>query len=98
MRLFHSSKPMNEILTVRDTIRIAMLDEMRRDERVFLMGLDVGEYDGAYKVSKGMYAEMGPLRVWDTPISEAGCTGLSVGAGLMGLRPIVEVMAWTFAL
>jgi len=75
-----------------------MLDEMRRDERVFVMGEEVAHYEGAYKVSKGMFDEMGPQRVWDTPITEAGFTGLSVGASMMGLRPIVEMMTWNFAL
>ena len=71
---------------------------MRRDEKVFLMGEEVGEYNGAYKVSKGMHAEFGPERVWDTPITEVGFTGIGVGAGLMGLRPIIEFMTWNFSL
>ena len=75
-----------------------MVDEMRRDKKVFLIGEEVGQYNGAYKVSKGMYDEFGPERVWDTPITEAGFTGISVGAGLAGLRPIVEFMTWNFSM
>lgn len=71
---------------------------MRRDDRVFLMGEEVGQYNGAYKVSKGMYDEFGPSRVWDTPITEAGFTGIGVGAGLVGLRPIIEFMTWNFSM
>ena len=85
-------------MTVRDSLRVAMTDEMRRDENVFLMGEEVGEYQGAYKVSKGMHAEFGPDRVIDTPITEAGFTGIGVGAGLTGLRPIIEFMTWNFSL
>jgi len=75
-----------------------MVDEMRRDKDVFLMGEEVGIYNGAYKVSKGMYDEFGPTRVWDTPITEVGFTGIGIGAGLTGLRPIVEFMTWNFSL
>lgn len=95
---FHSSKPLNEVMTVRDTLRVAMSDEMRRDPNVFLMGEEVGIYQGAYKVSKGMYQEFGAERIIDTPISEAGFTGIGVGAGLHGLRPIIEFMTMNFAL
>ena len=75
-----------------------MSDEMRKDPNVFLMGEEVGQYQGAYKVSKGMYDEFGPDRVIDTPITEAGFTGIGVGAGLMGLRPIIEFMTWNFSM
>jgi len=75
-----------------------MSDEMRKDPNVFLIGEEVGEYQGAYKVSKGMHAEFGADRVVDTPITEAGFTGIGVGAGLMGLRPIVEFMTWNFSM
>jgi pyruvate dehydrogenase E1 component beta subunit len=95
---FHSSKPLNEMMTVRDSLRLAMTDEMRRDSNVFLMGEEVGEYNGAYKVSKGMHAEFGADRVVDTPITEAGFTGIGVGAGLAGLRPIIEFMTMNFSL
>lgn len=83
---------------MRDAIRKAMTDEMKRDKNVFLMGEEVGQYNGAYKVSKGMYDEFGPSRVWDTPITEMGFTGIGVGAGLLGLRPIIEFMTMNFSL
>ena len=85
-------------MTVRDGLRKAMTDEMRLDKDVFLMGEEVGQYNGAYKVSKGMYDEFGPTRVWDTPITEAGFTGIGVGAGMMGLKPIIEFMTINFAM
>jgi pyruvate dehydrogenase E1 component beta subunit len=85
-------------LTVRDAINTAMSEEIERDENVFLMGEEVGQYNGAYKVSKGMYDKYGPTRIWDTPISEAGFTGIGVGAGMAGLRPIIEFMTWNFSL
>jgi pyruvate dehydrogenase E1 component beta subunit len=78
-------------------LREAMQEEMRRDERVFLMGEEVAEYQGAYKVSQGMLQEFGEKRVIDTPISELGFTGVAVGAAQNGLRPIVEYMTWNFA-
>ncbi len=81
----------------REAIREAMNEEMRRDERVFLMGEEVAEYNGAYKVSQGMLAEFGPKRIIDTPISELGFTAVAVGAAQNGLRPIVEYMTWNFA-
>ncbi len=74
-----------------------MVEEMRRDERVFLMGEEVAEYNGAYKVSQGMLAEFGPKRVIDTPIAELGFAAIAVGAAQNGLRPIVEFMTWNFA-
>ena len=75
-----------------------MSDEMRRDPNVFLMGEEVGQYQGAYKVSKGMLDEFGGERIIDTPITETGFTGIGVGAGLMGLRPIIEFMTWNFSM
>ena len=75
-----------------------MTEEMERDESVFLMGEEVAQYQGAYKVSEGMLAKFGPERVRDTPISEAGFSGLGVGAAMCGLRPIVEFMSWSFSL
>ncbi len=84
-------------IAFREAIREAMNEEMRRDERVFLMGEEVAEYNGAYKVSQGMLAEFGPKRVIDTPISELGFTAIGVGAAQNGLRPIVEFMTWNFA-
>jgi pyruvate dehydrogenase E1 component beta subunit len=81
----------------REALREAMTEEMRRDERVFLMGEEVAEYNGAYKVSQGMLAEFGPKRIIDTPISELGFAAVGVGAAQNGLRPIVEFMTWNFA-
>lgn len=75
-----------------------MKEEMARDDRVFLMGEEVAEYDGAYKVSKGLLKEFGPSRVWDSPISENGFAGLGVGAAMCGLKPIIEMMTWNFGI
>ena len=83
-------------LQFREALRDAMTEEMVRDESVFLMGEEVAEYDGAYKVSQGMLDQFGPKRVIDTPISESGFTGLGIGAAIMGLRPIIEFMTWNF--
>ena len=82
----------------REALREAMSEEMRRDENVFLMGEEVAEYNGAYKVSQGMLDEFGEKRVIDTPIAELGFTGIGVGASMNGLRPIVEFMTWNFAI
>lgn len=89
---------MSRLLTLRDALREAMIEEMRRDDSVFLMGEEVAEYNGAYKVSKGMLDEFGPRRVIDTPIAELGFAGIGVGAAMNGLRPIVEFMTWNFAI
>ncbi len=86
------------LITYREALNRALREEMRRDDRVFLMGEEVGEYDGAYKVSKGLLEEFGEMRVRDTPIAENGFAGLGVGAAVAGLRPIVEFMTWNFAL
>lgn len=88
---------MSREIALRDALREGMSEEMRRDETVFLMGEEVAEYNGAYKVSKGMLDEFGPRRVIDTPISELGFAGIGVGAAMNGLRPIVEFMTWNFA-
>ncbi len=85
-------------LQLREALRRAMVEEMRRDERVFLMGEEVAYYDGAYKVSQGMLAEFGEKRIIDTPIAENGFCGLGVGAAMAGLRPIIELMTWNFSL
>ncbi|MDH3232761.1 MAG: pyruvate dehydrogenase complex E1 component subunit beta [Alphaproteobacteria bacterium] len=85
-------------MTVREALRDAMAEEMRRDDRVFLMGEEVAEYQGAYKVSQGLLEEFGGKRVIDTPITEHGFAGLGVGAAFAGLRPIVEFMTWNFAM
>jgi pyruvate dehydrogenase E1 component beta subunit len=82
----------------REALREAMSEEMRRDEQVFLMGEEVAEYNGAYKVSKGMLAEFGPKRVIDTPIAELGFAGIGIGAAANGLRPIIEFMTFNFSL
>ncbi len=84
-------------IAFREALREAMSEEMRRDSRVFLMGEEVAEYNGAYKVSQGMLAEFGPKRVIDTPITELGFAAIGVGAAQNGLRPIVEFMTWNFA-
>jgi pyruvate dehydrogenase E1 component beta subunit len=91
------SSPAREI-EFRDAVREAMSEEMRRDVRVFLLGEEVAQYNGAYKVSRGMLEEFGPRRIIDTPISESGFAGLAIGAAMMGLRPIVEFMSWSFSL
>lgn len=88
---------MSRIINLRDALNEAMKEEMRRDESVFLMGEEVAQYNGAYKVSKGMLDEFGPKRVIDTPIAELGFAGIGVGAAMNGLRPIVEFMTWNFA-
>ncbi len=85
-------------IRIREALREAMVEEMRLDDRVFLMGEEVAEYQGAYKVSQGMLAEFGPERVIDTPIAELGFAGIAVGASMNGTRPIVEFMTWNFAL
>ncbi|MFL6740633.1 MAG: pyruvate dehydrogenase complex E1 component subunit beta, partial [Sphingomicrobium sp.] len=85
-------------MTVREALRDAMAEEMRRDDSVLLLGEEVGEYQGAYKVSQGLLQEFGPRRVIDTPITEHGFAGLGVGAAFAGLRPIVEFMTFNFAM
>jgi pyruvate dehydrogenase E1 component beta subunit len=89
--------PMKKI-TVRDALRDAMAEEMRRDDRVFLMGEEVAQYQGAYKVSRDLLQEFGAKRVIDTPITEHGFAGMGVGAAMAGLKPIVEFMTWNFAM
>jgi len=85
-------------MTVREALRDAMAEEMRRDDTVFLMGEEVAQYQGAYKVSQGLLEEFGPRRIIDTPITEHGFAGLGVGAAFAGLRPVVEFMTWNFAM
>ena len=86
------------VITYRDALNQALREEMQRDDRVFLMGEEVAEYDGAYKVSRGLLKEFGPRRVVDTPIAELGFAGVGVGAAMVGLRPVIEMMTWNFAL
>ncbi len=85
-------------LQIREALRQAMSEEMRRDETVFLMGEEVAWYNGAYKVSQGMLEEFGPDRIVDTPIAEGGFAGLGIGAAMGGMRPIIEFMTWNFSL
>ena len=86
------------VITYRDALNQALREEMQRDDRVFLMGEEVAEYDGAYKVSRGLLKEFGAKRVVDTPIAELGFAGIGVGAAMVGLRPVIEMMTWNFAL
>ena len=86
------------LTSYRDALNQAMREEMRRDEKVFLIGEEVGYYQGAFKVSKGFVEEFGPKRVLDTPITEAGFTGLAIGAAMAGLHPIVELMTFNFGI
>lgn len=86
------------IIEFRDALCEAMSEEMRADKKVFLLGEEVAQYNGAYKISKGMLDEFGPRRVIDTPISESGFSGMAIGAAMRGLRPIVEFMSWSFSL
>ena len=86
------------LITFREAIRQAMDEEMARDERVFLMGEEVAEYDGAYKVSQGLLDKYGDKRVIDTTSTEAGFSGIGIGAAMVGLRPIVEWMTFNFSL
>jgi len=86
------------VITYRDALNHALREEMQRDDSVFLMGEEVGVYQGAYKVSRGLLDEFGPSRVVDTPITELGFAGVGVGAAMVGLRPVIEFMTWNFAL
>jgi pyruvate dehydrogenase E1 component beta subunit len=86
------------VVSYRDALNAAMREEMARDPDVFLMGEEVGVYQGAYKVSRGLLEEFGPNRIIDTPITELGFAGVGVGAAMVGLRPIIEFMTWNFAL
>lgn len=86
------------VMTYREALNLALREEMLRDERVFVMGEEVGLYDGAYKVTQGLLKEFGPRRVVDTPIAESGFTGVGIGAAMVGLRPVVEMMTFNFAL
>jgi pyruvate dehydrogenase E1 component beta subunit len=86
------------VITYRDALYQALREELQRDDRVFLMGEEVGVYQGAYKVSRGLLQEFGEMRVVDTPITELGFAGVGVGAAMVGLRPVIEFMTWNFAL
>ena len=86
------------IIQFREAIAEAMSEEMRRDEKIFLLGEEVAEYNGAYKASQGMLDEFGPKRIIDTPIAELGFAGIATGSAMNGLRPIVEFMTFNFSL
>jgi len=92
------SREGNRIIQYREALREAMSEEMRKDQRIFLMGEEVAQYSGAYKVSQGMLEEFGEKRIVDAPISENGFAGLGIGAAMYGLRPIIEFMSWSFSL
>src|ERR1051325_3751343 len=86
------------VVQMREALNQAMSEEMERDENVFLMGEEVGYYNGAYKVSQGMLKRFGEKRVVDAPITECGFAGIGIGAAMVGLRPIIEFMTWNFSL
>ena len=86
------------VITYREALNQALREELRRDPKVFLIGEEIGLYQGAYKVTQGLLEEFGPKRVWDTPISEAGFSGVAIGAAMCGLRPVVEMMTFNFAI
>src|SRR5882757_5373874 len=92
------SKTEPRVLSFREALREAMVEEMERDPAIFLMGEEVGHYNGAYKVSEGMLERFGEKRVIDTPIAETGFAGVGIGAAMVGLRPIVEFMTFSFSL
>ena len=96
--MLQQARPATREMTYRDAVREAIRDALQRDDRVFLMGEDVGRYGGCYAVSKGLLAEFGPLRIRDTPLSESGFTGAGIGAAMAGMRPIVELMTVNFSL
>ncbi|XP_040060648.2 pyruvate dehydrogenase E1 component subunit beta, mitochondrial [Gasterosteus aculeatus] len=97
-RGFHKSAPASAQMMVRDALNQAMDEELERDERVFLLGEEVAQYDGAYKVSRGLWKKYGDKRIIDTPITEMGFTGIAVGAAMAGLRPICEFMTFNFSM
>jgi len=93
-----TSRPAPKPVTIRDALNMALDEELERDERVFLMGEEVAEYDGAYKVTRGLWKKYGDKRVIDTPITEIGFTGIGVGAAFAGVRPIIEFMTFNFSM
>ena len=94
----HSSRLLLKELTVRDALNQAMAEEMARDDKVYLLGEEVAQYNGAYKISRGLLEKFGPSRVIDTPITEMGFTGIAVGSAMAGLKPICEFMTFNFSL
>ncbi|KAK7126601.1 hypothetical protein R3I94_017936 [Phoxinus phoxinus] len=97
-REFHRTQPAAVQVTVRDALNQAMDEELERDERVFLLGEEVAQYDGAYKISRGLWKKYGDKRIIDTPITEMGFAGIAVGAAMAGLRPICEFMTFNFSM
>ncbi|XP_068109847.1 pyruvate dehydrogenase E1 component subunit beta, mitochondrial [Hyperolius riggenbachi] len=97
-REFHRSPPAALQVTVRDALNQALDEELERDERVFMLGEEVAQYDGAYKISRGLWKKYGDKRVMDTPISEMGFAGIAVGAAMAGLRPVCEFMTFNFSM
>lgn len=97
-RLFSVSSSHGAKMTVRDALNSALDEEMQRDEKVFIIGEEVAQYDGAYKITKGLWHKYGDRRVIDTPITEAGFTGMAVGTAFYGLRPVCEFMTFNFAM
>ena len=95
---FEVPEGQQRLIQFREALREAMSEEMRRDKRIFLLGEEVAQYNGAYKISQGMLDEFGPKRIIDSPISENGFAGLAVGAAMYGLKPIIEFMSWSFSL
>src|SRR5437867_3367928 len=93
-----TSMPEPRVISFREALREAMVEEMERDPSIFLMGEEVGHYNGAYKVSEGMLERFGEARVIDTPIAETGFAGVGIGAAMVGRRPIIALMTWTFSL
>ncbi|EGR29873.1 pyruvate dehydrogenase e1 beta subunit, putative [Ichthyophthirius multifiliis] len=93
----HGKQPMKTI-SIRESLNLALEEELKRDSKCFIIGEEIGTYQGAYKVTKGLFEKFGKERIWDTPISEIGFTGISVGAAMHGLKPIVEFMTWNFAM
>ncbi|NUL81319.1 MAG: alpha-ketoacid dehydrogenase subunit beta [Armatimonadetes bacterium] len=85
-------------ITYREALREALIEELDRDEKVFLIGEDIGRYQGTFRVTEGLFEKYGPHRVWDAPISEPGFTAIAVGAAIDGLRPVVEMMTWSFGI
>jgi len=97
-RSFSASASLNKQVTVRDALNAALDEEIKRDEKVFLLGEEVAQYDGAYKVSKGLWRKWGDKRIIDTPITEMGFAGIAVGAAMAGLRPVCEFMTFNFSM
>merc|ERR1712168_829829 len=97
-RELHRSSPVSVQVTVRDALNQAMDEELERDDRVFLLGEEVAQYDGAYKVSRGLWKKYGDKRIIDTPITEMGFSGIAVGSAMAGLRPICEFMTFNFSM